>query len=152
MNVCQLHQLLKGFFEDHSWEWNISFLTDIYKMEEGLDLIDEWLSIIPHFLIVNQFDNKVSTVKHWTSDEYKSVVLVSLPVPALHPPGHPNHFKCIQSVTDFKLIASYYCLTETILKDPKDELGGISSTIHFFLSYHRSHITNQTPKIQTLLH
>jgi hypothetical protein len=49
MNVDQLHQLLKGLFEDHTWEWIVGFLKDIYGQEKGLDLIDERFSIIPHF-------------------------------------------------------------------------------------------------------
>jgi len=41
MNVDRLHQLLKGLFKDHTWEWIVSFLKDIYGQEKGLDLIDE---------------------------------------------------------------------------------------------------------------
>ena len=49
MNVDRLHQLLKGLFKDHTWEWIVSFLKDIYGQEKGLDLIDERFSIIPRF-------------------------------------------------------------------------------------------------------
>jgi hypothetical protein len=41
MNVDWLHQLPKGLFKDHTWEWIVSFLKDIYGQEKGLDLIDE---------------------------------------------------------------------------------------------------------------
>jgi hypothetical protein len=44
MNVDWLHQLLKGLFKDHTWEWIVSFLKDIYGQEKGLDLIDERFS------------------------------------------------------------------------------------------------------------
>jgi len=41
MNVDRLHQLLKGSFKDHTWEWIVGFLKDICGQEKGLDLIDE---------------------------------------------------------------------------------------------------------------
>jgi len=30
MNINWLHQLLKGLFQDHTWEWIVHFLKDIY--------------------------------------------------------------------------------------------------------------------------
>ncbi|KAF8243608.1 hypothetical protein K440DRAFT_510650, partial [Wilcoxina mikolae CBS 423.85] len=41
MNVDRLHQLLKGVFKDHTWEWMVDFLKDIYGAEKALKLIDE---------------------------------------------------------------------------------------------------------------
>ncbi|KAF8247199.1 hypothetical protein K440DRAFT_551742 [Wilcoxina mikolae CBS 423.85] len=41
MNVDRLHQLLKGVFKDHTWEWMVDFLKDIYGAEKALELIDE---------------------------------------------------------------------------------------------------------------
>jgi hypothetical protein len=41
MNVDWFHQLLNGMFKDHTSEWNVGFLKDIYGQEQGLDLIDE---------------------------------------------------------------------------------------------------------------
>jgi hypothetical protein len=41
MNVDWFHQLLNGLFKDHTWEWNVGFLKDIYGQEQGLDLIDK---------------------------------------------------------------------------------------------------------------
>jgi len=55
MNVDQLHQLRKGLIKDHTWEWIVSFLKDIYGQEKGLDLIDEQFSIIPRFSTIRQF-------------------------------------------------------------------------------------------------
>ncbi|KAF8241226.1 hypothetical protein K440DRAFT_574364, partial [Wilcoxina mikolae CBS 423.85] len=41
MNVDRLHQFLKGVFKDHTWEWMVDFLKDIYGAEKALELIDE---------------------------------------------------------------------------------------------------------------
>jgi hypothetical protein len=76
MNVDRLHQLLKGFCNDHTWEWIVSFLEDIYGQEKGFDLIDEVFSIIPHFSDIRQFGDKLTRVKQWTSAEYKDMVKV----------------------------------------------------------------------------
>jgi len=67
MNVDQLHQLLKGLFKDHSWTWIVSFLKDIHGQEKGLDLIDEWFSIVPPYSNIQQFGDKLTHVKQWTS-------------------------------------------------------------------------------------
>jgi len=41
MKVDWLHQLLKGLFKAHTWEWIASFLKHIHRQEKGLDLVDE---------------------------------------------------------------------------------------------------------------
>jgi hypothetical protein len=106
MNVDRLHQLLKGLFKDHTWEWIVSFLKDIYCQEKGLDLIDEQFSIIPCFSNIHQIGDKLTPVKQWTGAEYKDMVKVWLAALAPLLRGHPDHFKFIKSVTDFILITS----------------------------------------------
>jgi hypothetical protein len=41
MNVDWSQQLLKGLFEDHTWEWIVSYWKDIYGLENSLDLVHE---------------------------------------------------------------------------------------------------------------
>jgi len=152
MNVDLLHQLLKGLFKDHSWEWIVSFLIDIYGQEKGLDLIDEGFSIIPRFSNVRQFGDKITRVKQWTGAEYKDMVKVWLAALAPVHKGHPNDFNFIKSVTDFISITSYHSHTETTLKYIQDALSGISSNIHLFLPYRKSNSMSKIPKIDSLLH
>ena len=152
MNVDRLHQLLKGLFKDHTWEWIVSFLKDIYGQEKGLDLIDERFSIIPRFSNIRQFGDKLTRVKQWTGAEYKDMVKVWLAALAPLLKWHPDHFKFIKSVTDFILITSYHSHTETTLKYLQDALSGISSNIHLFLPYRKSHSMSKIPKIHSLLH
>jgi len=152
MNVDWLHQLLKGLSKDHTWEWIVSFLKDNDGQEKGLDLIDERLSIIPRFSNIQQFGDKLTRVKQWTSAEYKDMVKVWLAALAPLLKGHPDHFKFIKSVTDFILITSYHSHTETTLKYLQDALSGISSNIHLFLPYCKSHSISKIPKIHSLLH
>jgi hypothetical protein len=101
MNVDWLHQLLKGMFQDHTREWIVHFLKDIYASEKSVDLIDERFSIIPPFVDIVQFGDKLTLVKQLTSAEYKDMVKVSLPELAPLRKGHPDHFMFIKSVTDF---------------------------------------------------
>jgi len=152
MNVDQLHQLLKGLFKDHTWEWIVSFLKGIYGQEKGLDLIDERFSIISRFSNIRQFGDKLTCVKQWTGAKYKDMVNVWLAVLAPLLKGHPDHFKFIKSVTDFISITSYHSHTKTTLKYLQDALSGISSNIHLFLPYSKSHSTSKIPKIHSLLH
>jgi hypothetical protein len=35
INVYWLHQPLNGLFKDHTWEWIVGFLKDIYGQENG---------------------------------------------------------------------------------------------------------------------
>jgi len=152
MNVDWLHQLLKGLFKDHTWEWIVSFLKDIYGQEKSLDLIDEQFSIIPRFYNICQFGDRLTRMKQWTGAEYKDIVMVRLPALTPRLNGHPDHFKFIKSVTDFILIASYHSHTETTLKYLQDVLSGISSNLHLFLPYRKSHSMSMIPKIHSLLH
>jgi hypothetical protein len=147
-----LHQLLKGLFKDHSWEWIVSFLKDIYGQEKGLDLVDERFAIIPRFSNIRQYGDKLTSVKQWTEAEYNDMVKVWLA--ALTPllKGHPNHFQFNKSVTDFVVITSYHSHTETTLKYLQDTLSGMSSNIHLFLLYRKSHSMSKIPKIHFLLH
>jgi len=151
MNVDRLHQLLKALFKDHTREWIVSFLKDIDGQEKGLDLIDERFSKIPRISNICQFGDKLTSVKQWTGAEYKDMVKVWLAALAPLVKGHPDHFKLIKSVTGFILIASYHSHTETMLKYPHDALSGISSNIHLFLPYCKSHSMYKIPKIQSLL-
>jgi hypothetical protein len=68
--------------------------------------------------------------------------------PALAPllKGHPAHIEFIKSVTEFLLIASCHFNTNTMLKYLQDALGGISSNIHLFLPYCKSHSMSKIPK------
>jgi hypothetical protein len=152
MNVDWLHQLLKGLCKDHTWEWIVSFLKEMYGKEKGLDLIDERFSIIPRFSNIRQFGDKLTRVKQWTGAEYKDMLKVWLAALAPLLKGHPDHFKFIKSVTDFILITSYHSHTETTLKYLQDALSGISSNIHLFLPYRKSHSMSKIPKIHSLLH
>jgi len=65
---------------------------------------------------------------------------------------HPDYFKFIESVTDFILITSYHSHRETTLKYLQDALSGISSNIHLFLPYRKSHSMSKITKIHSLLH
>jgi len=80
--------------------------------------------------------------------------MVKIWLPALAPliNGHPNLFNFMKSVIDFILIASYHSHTETTLKYLQDALSGISSNIHLFLPYRKSHSMSIIPKIHSLLH
>jgi len=152
MNVDRLHQLLKGLFKDHTWEWIDGFLKAICGQEKGLDLIDERFSIIPHFSDIRQVGDKLTCMKQSTGAGYNDMVKVWLPVLDPLPKGHPDHFKFTKSVTDFILIASYHSHSETALKHLQDALCGISSNVYLFLPYRRSHSTSKILKNNTLLH
>jgi len=152
MNVDRLHQLLKGLYKDPTWEWIVSFLKDIYGQEKGLDLMDERFSIIPRFSNIHQFGDQLTRVKQWTGAKYKDMVKICLAALAPLLKGHPEHFKFIKSITDFILITSYHSHTETTLKYLQDALSGISSNIHLFLPYRKSHSMSKIPKTHSLLH
>jgi hypothetical protein len=66
--------------------------------------------------------------------------------------GHLDHFKFIKSVMEFILIASYHSHTETTLNYLQVALSGISSNIHLFLPYRKSHSMSKILKIHSLLH
>jgi len=91
-------------------------------------------------------------VEQWTGAEYKDMVKVLLAALAPLLEGHPDHFKFIKSVTDFILFTSYHSHTDTTLKYLQDALSGISSNIHLFLPYRKSHSMRMIPKIHSLLH
>ena len=152
MNVDHLHQLLKGLFIDPNWEWIVSFLKDIYGHKKGLDLIDEQFAIIPCFPNIRRVGEELTHMTQWTGAKYKDIVKVYLAALALLSKGHPDHFKSIKSVTNFILIASYHSHTQTTLKYLHDALSGISSNIHLFLPYRKSHSISKMPKIHSLLH
>jgi len=152
MNVDRLHQLLKGLLKDHTWEWIVSFLKDIYGQEKGLDLIEERFSIIPRFSNIRRLGDTLTHVKQWTGAQYKDMVKVWLAAFAPLLKGHPDHFKFIKSVTYFILITSYHSRTKTTLKYLQDALSGISSNIHLFLPYRKSHRMSNIPNIDSLLH
>ncbi|KAF8249093.1 hypothetical protein K440DRAFT_544549 [Wilcoxina mikolae CBS 423.85] len=115
MNDDQLHQLLKGIFKDHTWEWMLHFLKDIYGAEKTLELIDEPFFALPRFDDIHQFGDKLTRVKQWTDSKYKDMFKVWLAALAPLLKGHPNHLKCFKSVTDFILIARYHSHTRTTL-------------------------------------
>jgi len=150
-NVDRLHHLLKGLFKDHIWESIVGFLEGIYRQEKGLGQMDEWYSTIPCFSNIHQFGDKLTHMKPWTGAEYKYMVKVWLAVLAPLRIWNPDNFKFIKSVTDFILIASYHSHTETTLKYLQDALSGISSNIHLFLPYCKSHSMSKIPKIHSLL-
>ncbi|KAF8253551.1 hypothetical protein K440DRAFT_533531, partial [Wilcoxina mikolae CBS 423.85] len=152
MNIDRLHQLLKGVFKDHTWEWMVDFLQDIYGAEKALKLIDEVFFALPRFSNIHQFGNKLTRVKQWTGSEYKGMLKVWLA--ALGPllKGHPNHLKFLKTVTDFILIAGYHSHTETTLQYVQDTLHGISRNIHLFLPYRHNQSKRKIPKIHSLFH
>jgi hypothetical protein len=152
MHVDRLHQLLKGLCKYHTWEWIVSFLKDIYGQERDLDLTDERFPIIPPFSDICQFGDKLTCVKQWAGAELKDIVKIRLPTLAPLLKEHPDHFKFTQSVSDFILIASFHFHTETTLKYLQDVLTGISSNIHLFLPYRKSHSMCKILKIHSLLH
>ena len=90
-------------------------------------------------------------MKQWTGAEYKDMVKVWFPVCALLLKGHPDHFKFIKSVTHLILIASYHSHTETTLKYLQNAVSAISTNIHLFLPYHKSHSMSKIPRIHSLL-
>jgi len=152
MNLDWLHQLLKGLFKDHTWEWIVGFLKDIYGQEKGLDQIDEQFTIIRHFSDICQFGDNLTPMKWYTGAEYKDMEDSWLATFAEPLTGDPNDFQFIKSVTDFIQIASYHSHTQTMLKYLQDTLSGIRSNIHLFLPYHKSHSMSKIPKIHSLLH
>ncbi|KAF8244558.1 hypothetical protein K440DRAFT_507416, partial [Wilcoxina mikolae CBS 423.85] len=152
MNVDRLHQLLKGIFKDHTWEWMVDFLKDIYGAEKALELIDEQYFVLPRFSDIRQFGDKLTRVKEWTGSEYKHMLKVWLAVLAPLLKGHPNHLKFLKSVTDFILIAGYHSHTETTLRYFQDALHGISRNIHLFLPYRQNQSISKVPKIHSLFH
>jgi hypothetical protein len=146
-----LHQLLKSSFRVHTGEWIVSFLKDIYGQEKGLDLIDEQFSIILHFCYKCQRGDKLSCMKQWTSDKNKKMVKVWLAALSNLLKEHRNYCKFSNPVTDCILTASYHSQTETTLKYLQDELSGVSSNIHLFLPYCKSHSMDKIPNIHSLL-
>ncbi|KAF8241535.1 hypothetical protein K440DRAFT_570007 [Wilcoxina mikolae CBS 423.85] len=152
MNVDQLHQLLKGVFKYHTWEWMVDFLKDIYGAEKALELIDERFFALPHFSDIRQFGDKLTPVAQWTGSEYKDKLKVWLAALAPLLKGHPNHLKFLKSVTDFILIAGYYSHTETTLRYLQDALHGIRRNIHLFLPYHHNQSISKIHKIHSLFH
>jgi len=150
MNIEQLHQLLNGPFKNHTWEWIVGLLKDIYSQEKGLDLIDKLFSIIPLFSDIHQVEDKHSRMKQWTGAKYKAMVMVWLP--ALTPlfTGHLDHFMFIKSGTGFTLFASYHSHTKTTLKYLQDALSVISTNIHLFLPYCKTHYMRIFTKIDSL--
>jgi len=63
MSVDLLHQLLEGLFKDHTREWIVGFLNDIYGQEKGVDLIGEQFSINPCCGIIHQFGDELPHLK-----------------------------------------------------------------------------------------
>jgi hypothetical protein len=82
----------------------------------------------------------------------QEIAKVWLAVLALLHKAHSDHFRFLKSVTDFILIASYHSFTETALKYLQDALCGISSNIHLFLPYRRSHSMSKIHRIHSRLH
>jgi len=74
MSVDWLHQLLKGLFRDHTWEWIGGFLNDIYGQKMGMNQIDERFSIIPAHSDLLQFGDTLTHVNQWTSAGYRHMV------------------------------------------------------------------------------
>ncbi|KAF8245054.1 hypothetical protein K440DRAFT_556748 [Wilcoxina mikolae CBS 423.85] len=60
MNVDRLDQLLKDVFKDHTWEWMVDFLKDIYGAEKALELIDERFFALTRFPDICQFGDKLT--------------------------------------------------------------------------------------------
>jgi hypothetical protein len=100
MNIDQLHQLLKGILKDHTWEWMVDFLKDIYGTEKALKLIDERFFAMPHFSDISQFGDKLTPVKQWTGSKYEDMLKVWLAALAPLLQGHANNLKFLKSVTD----------------------------------------------------
>jgi len=111
-----------------------------------LELIDERFPLIPYFSDICQVGDKLTRVKQWTGVEYKDMAKVWCPALAPLSKRHPAHFQFIKSVTEFLLIASCHFNTKTTLKYLQDALGGISSNIHLFLPYCKSHSMSKIPK------
>ncbi|KAF8245003.1 hypothetical protein K440DRAFT_557281 [Wilcoxina mikolae CBS 423.85] len=152
MNVDRLHQLLKGIFKDHKWEWMVDILKDIYGEEKAFELIDERFFALPRFSDIRQFGDKLTRVKQWTGSDYKDMLKVWLAALAPLLKGHSNHLKYFKSVTDFILIAGYHSHTETTLRYLQDALHGISRNIHLFLPYHHNQSLSKISKIDSLFH
>lgn len=117
-----------------------------------MNLIDQQFSIIAYFSDTGQFGNNLTCVKQWTGADYKDMVKDWIPACAPLLKGHPNHFIFIISVTDLILKTSYHSHTETSLKCLQDVPSGISSNIHCFLPYLKSHSLSIIPKIHSFLH
>jgi len=117
-----------------------------------LDLMDEQFSIIPHFSNIRKLGDKLAHLKQRTGAEYKNMVTAWLAALAAVLTLHPDHIKFIKSLNDFILIANYHSHTETMLNYLQDMLSGITSNIHLFQPYHKSHSMRMISKIQSLFH
>jgi len=152
MNVDRLHQLLKVLFKDHTWEWIVDVLKDIYDQEKYLDRIDERFTIIPLFSTICQFGDKLTHVKQLTGADYNNMVKVWLVVLAPVHNGCHNYFQFIKSVSDFIVTASYHFHTKTTLNYLQDTLCGICCNIHLFLPYRKSYSMSKLPTIHSFPH
>lgn len=151
LNIDQLHQLLKGWFKDHTRKWIVVSLETIYGQENGLELLDEHFSRISHCFSIYWFGYILIQLKKLTCADYndmKNVWLAALG-PLLQ--GDPDNITFIQSVSDFILIGGYHSHSETTPQYLQDTLSGIISSILLFLTYRQSHSMSKIPNVDSVL-
>ena len=122
-----LHQIHKGVFKSHVFEWAIELAANKGDKKE----IDRRFKTMPDHPDICIFSHGVLEIKQWTGKEAKAILKVFVGVIAGLIP--PKAVRAIRAIIDFIYLASYHSHTDATLAQMQDALDEFHNNKEIFV-------------------
>ena len=122
-----LHQIHKGVFKSHAFEWALSLAED----RGGKGEIDRRFIVMPEHPGIRMFPHGVSNIKQWTGSEAKAIMKVFVGVIAGIIPAQA--IRAIRAIIDFSYLASYHSHTDSTLERLQEALDEFHENKEIFV-------------------